>query len=162
MHIWQTQHSNAHHASQRSQIKYNVGTFRFRRRKNGHLGLVVSPATYQTLVPDGVPYRQPVNPGRFVIEGRETQHQITQRRAEHAETIQLFKEVIDVERSIIQQIVSAIEPKYLKALRLPTTNRLIVSIPAIFTHLFTNYGDIYRGSSSDTTANKINPYYLIG
>ena len=32
--------------------------------------------------------------------------------------------------------------KYLKALRLPTTNRLNASIPAIFTHLFTNYGDI--------------------
>ena len=62
--------------------------------ENGHLGLVVSPATYQTLVPDGVPYRRLVNPGRFVIEGRETQHQITQRRAEHAERVQVFKEVI--------------------------------------------------------------------
>ena len=110
--------------------------------ENGHLGLVVSPATYQTLVPDGVPYRKPVNPGRFVIKGRETGAQITQRRAEHAERVRVFKEVIGVERTIIQQIVSAIEPKYLKALRLPTTNRLNASIPAIFTHLFTNYGDI--------------------
>ena len=110
--------------------------------ENGHLGLVVSPATYQTVVPDGVPYRKPANPGRFVIEGRETGAQITQRRAEHAKRVRVFKEVIGVERAIIQQIVSAVEPKYLKALRLPTTNRLDASIPAIFTHLFTNYGDI--------------------
>ena len=64
--------------------------------ENGHLGLVISPATYQTLVPDGVPYQQPVNPGRFVIEGRETQHQITQRRAEHTERVRVFKEVIGI------------------------------------------------------------------
>ena len=80
--------------------------------------------------------------GRFVFEGREMQHQITQRRAEHAERVRVFKEVIGVEHAIIQQIISAIEPKYLKALCLPTTNRLNASIPAIFTHLFTNYGDI--------------------
>ena len=44
--------------------------------ENGHLGLVVSPATYQTLVPNATAYRRPVNPGRFVIEGRETTAQI--------------------------------------------------------------------------------------
>ena len=110
--------------------------------ENSHLGLVVSPATYQTLFPDAPPYRRPVIPGKFVIEGRETQHQIAQRRSEHAEQVRIFKEVIGVERAVIQQIISAIKPKYLKALHLPTTNWLNASIPAIFTHLFTNYGDI--------------------
>ena len=55
--------------------------------ENSHLDLVVSPATYQTLVPDGKPYQRLVNPGRFVIEGRETQTQITQQRVEHAERV---------------------------------------------------------------------------
>ena len=110
--------------------------------ENGHLGLVVSANTYQTLVPGATPYRRPRNPGRFVIEGRETQHQIAQHRAEHAEQLRVFKEVIGVERALLQQLVSAIEPKYLKALRLPITNRLNATIPDIFLHLFTNYGDI--------------------
>lgn len=109
---------------------------------NGHLGLVVSPATYQTLVPGAPAYVRTTNPGRYTITGRETQPQITQRRAEHAEQVRAFKEVLGVERALLQQIVSAIEPKYLKALRLPTTNKLNATIPDIFIHLFTNYGDI--------------------
>ncbi len=110
--------------------------------ENGYLGLVASGTTYQTLVPGARPYHHPVNPGRFIIEGHETQHQIAQRHAEHAEQVRVFKEVIGIKRALVQQIVSAVEPKYLKALQLPTTNRLNATIPAILAHLFTNYGDI--------------------
>ena len=79
--------------------------------ETGHLGLVVSPATYQTLVLNAPAYRRPVNPGRFVIEGHETTAQIVQRRSEHAERQRVFKEVIGLERALIQQIVGAVEPK---------------------------------------------------
>ena len=70
--------------------------------ENGHLGLVVSRATYQPLVTDASPYRRSVSPGQFVIEGQETKHQITQQRAKHAEMVRVFKEVIGVDHAIIQ------------------------------------------------------------
>eukprot|EP00957_Ditylum_brightwellii_P161664 12308913-Ditylum_brightwellii.AAC.1 len=42
----------------------------------------------------------------------------------------------------MQQIVAAINTKYLKALRSTVTNKITASIPQIFTHLFDAYGDI--------------------
>jgi len=109
---------------------------------NGHLGLVCSPETYQELVPGDTPYIRPTNPGRLQILGTETQYQIAQRRDEHDEATRLFREVIGVERAIIQQIISAIEPKYLKAIRNPITNKITKSIPEIFEYLFDTYGDV--------------------
>ena len=110
--------------------------------EHGHLGLVCSPATYATLVPGNTPYIKPPNPGRLIIDGTETQYQIAQRRDEHAEALRMFQECLGVERALIQQIVAAVEPKYLKALRNPVTNKIVQSIPSIFTYLFETYGDV--------------------
>ena len=110
--------------------------------ENGHLGLVCSPETYATLVPGDTPYERPVNPGELQLEGTETQYQIAQRNREHVEATRLFRETLGVERTIIQQIVGAIEPKYLKALRNPLTNKITKTIPEIFEYLFDTYGDV--------------------
>ena len=110
--------------------------------QNGHLGLVVTPATYATLVPGDTPYTRPANPGRLQITGNETQYQIAQRRDEHDEATRLFREVLGVERALIQQIVGAVEAKYLKALRNPITNKITKTIPEIFSYLFDTYGDV--------------------
>ena len=110
--------------------------------KHGHLGLICSPETYSTLVLGNTSYVKPTNPGRLVIDGTETQYQIAQRRDEHTEALRVFQEYLGVERALIQQIVAAIEPKYLKALRNSVTNKIIQSIPSIFDYLFETYGDI--------------------
>ena len=47
-----------------------------------------------------------------------------------------------MERTLIQQIVAAVEPKYLKALRTPGTNKITKTIPEIFDYLFDTYGDV--------------------
>ena len=110
---------------------------------NGHLGLVCSAEAYQALVPEVQPYIRPENPGRLEVAQDElTQFQIAQARAEHSEETRVFREVLGVERAIIQQMVVAIEPKYLRALRTPGTNKLNRSIPDILEHLFTTYGDV--------------------
>ena len=110
---------------------------------HGHLGLVCNPNTYQTLVPEAEPYIHPENPGRLdIAEASLIRYQIVQAREEHDEATQLFREVNGVERTIFQQIVSAIEPKYLRALRMPGTNKLNHTIPEIFDHLFDTYGDV--------------------
>ncbi len=54
----------------------------------------------------------------------------------------MFREVLGVERAIVQQIVAAIEPKYLRALRQPGMHRLQRSITEILENLFETYGDI--------------------
>ena len=110
--------------------------------ENGHLGLVCSPEAYAALVPGNTPYIRPENPGTLQIQGTETKYQISQRKEEHQEATRLFREVNAVERTLIQQIVAAVEEKYLKALRIPGTNKIGKSIPEIFEYLFDTYGDV--------------------
>ena len=92
--------------------------------ENMYLGLVCSPETYQTLIPGNALYDKPENPGQLQIQGNETQYQIVQRK-KHNEVLRLFCEVIGVQCTLIQQIVSMVEPKYLKALRNLITNKII-------------------------------------
>ena len=110
---------------------------------HGHLGLVCSPAAYRALIPGVDAYARPINPGPLaLIPDNLTQYQIAQARDEHAEATRVFREVLGVERAIIQQIVAAVEPKYLRALRQPGTHRLQRTIPEILEHLFETYGDV--------------------
>ena len=88
-------------------------------------------------------YVRPENPGRLEVAQDElTKFQIAQVRAEHAEETRIFYKVLGVERAIIQQMVVAIEPKYLQALHTPRTNKLNCNIPEILDHLFTTYDDV--------------------
>eukprot|EP00957_Ditylum_brightwellii_P043615 3306051-Ditylum_brightwellii.AAC.1 len=47
-----------------------------------------------------------------------------------------------MERTIIQQVITAIDPKYIKALCNSITNKINASIPAIISHLLDTYGDV--------------------
>ena len=110
--------------------------------EHGHLGLVCTPEAYSSLTPNADAYTRPENPGRLAVEDGLTGFQIAQVRDEHAESTRVFREVLGIGRAIIQQMVVAIEPKYLRALRTPGTNKLNNSIPEILMHLFTTYGDV--------------------
>ena len=81
-----------------------------------------------------------------------TQYEIAQARDEHAEETRVFREVIGVERAIRQQLVTAIKPKYLHALRSPGTNKLTQMIPEIFENLFSTYGDVTPEDLRELTA----------
>ena len=50
--------------------------------------------------------------------------------------------MLAVERTLIQQIVAAVDQQILKALRDPVTNKITCTIPEILTHLFNTYGHV--------------------
>ena len=108
---------------------------------HGHLGLVCPAATYST-IPNTEPYARPNAPGPLTIGQNLTQYQIAQAREQHAERTRLFREILAVERTIIQQIVAALDAKYLKALRDSVTNKITRTIPEILEHLFNAYGHV--------------------
>ena len=109
--------------------------------QHGHLGLVCTAAVYAT-IPNTQVYQYPPNPGLLNIIPGATQYQIAQQKEQHAEDIRLFHEVLAVERTIIQQIVAAVDAKYLKALRDPVTNKITRTIPDILAHHFNAYGHV--------------------
>ena len=53
-----------------------------------------------------------------------------------------YRESIAVDRILIQQIVNALDDKFLKALRDRNKNRIIMKISDILNYLFNMYGDI--------------------
>eukprot|EP00957_Ditylum_brightwellii_P140614 10712414-Ditylum_brightwellii.AAC.1 len=54
----------------------------------------------------------------------------------------MFNEVNTVEKILIQQIVDAIDPKFLTAIIDPVTHQITLSLPDTIEHLFNNYGDV--------------------
>ena len=108
---------------------------------HGHLGLVLSPAEYAQ-IPNTAPYVRPAHPGAFNIAINATQFQIIQTRETHHENLRRFNESNAVERTLLQQIVAAIEPRFLTALRDDNTQRIERTIPEVFQYLFDTYGDV--------------------
>ena len=54
----------------------------------------------------------------------------------------LYREGLDVERALINQIVAAVDQEYLQELRDDVTNTITKTIPEIIAHLITCYGDV--------------------
>ena len=107
---------------------------------HGHLGLVITPLAYANISP--VPYARPAHPGPLAILPGVAQHEATRLRADHKESIRLFRETIDVEKALVKQVVAALEPQYLKRLRNNTTNAIDIPLHDVLDHLFERYGRV--------------------
>ena len=60
----------------------------------------------------------------------------------HKEAICVFIEVNAVDKALIQQIIQAIEPEYLSALRDRVTNSINVPVFDVLQHLKNSYGNV--------------------
>ena len=78
----------------------------------------------------------------MVIPPGAAQHEATCLRADHKESIRLFRETINVEKALIKQVVAALEPQYLKRLRNTTSNAIDIPLHNILDHLFERYGRV--------------------
>ena len=112
-----------------------------------HLDMTCHPEEYAE-IPDTVPYERPKNHGILEVEGG-TAFEIAQQKSEHEEATRLFREVIGVERTLIQQLISAIEPIFLQALQNPVTGQINRSIPKIFDYFYSNFGNVIPDELSD-------------
>lgn len=119
-----------------SSVPSNLGGGQF-----GHLGLVLTPQQY-ALISDTA-FERPNHPGQVEYTRNATGPQIAATDAQHAEEIRVFREVLGVEAALRQQLVGAIEDKYLMAIRNRNTNAIVMPVhDIIMTHLYPNYGDI--------------------
>ena len=126
----------------------------------GHLGLVCNETEYAS-IPNTTRYVKPTNPGMLQPGATtETQFQIIQRRDEHAEQTRIFREALSVERTLVQQIVAAIDKKYLKAIRNNITSKIMLTIQEIFEYLFDTYGDVTTAELRELRATVENMTYI--
>ena len=80
--------------------------------QHGHLGLALSPAEYAA-IPNTAVYIKPNHPGLLQIAPNTTQFQIIQALETHQESFRKFNECVAVDRTLLQQVVAASEPRYL-------------------------------------------------
>ena len=71
-----------------------------------------------------------------------TRQQIHEINSTRKENIHIFHEVLNIERNLIQQIVEAIEPAYLQAMRNRITGQYTGSVYQILNYLWLSYGRI--------------------
>jgi hypothetical protein len=108
--------------------------------QHGHLFLVMTPAQFSMI--SATPFERPPHPGPLRIEVGTTQHMAATLKEEHKEKLRLFREVEGVEKALIQQIVKAVRPEYLNALRNRSTNSINGPVYNIIDHLSTTYGRV--------------------
>ena len=106
----------------------------------GHLGLVISPTTYAIL--STTPFVRPTHPGTLTIPPGSTQHAARTLRELHEEALHEFHQVEGVDRALKQQIVAAIDPTYLIAIRDRTTNTIVRPVYEVLEYLFQTYGKV--------------------
>ncbi len=104
----------------------------------GHLGLVLSPATYAMV--SNTPFDIPVHSGPLVIPPGTTGPMATVLREQHVENLRLFREVTGVEKALKQQILKAVEQQWLLAITNRHSQSLTGTIAQILEFLFDTYG----------------------
>ena len=106
---------------------------------NGHLGLILTNAEYARITL--ARYNEPQFPV-LTIPVPATGPVISQANREFVEAMRTYREVIDIKKSLVKQIVAAVDPVYLRTLRNDDTHSITYAIPLILEYLFHRYGKV--------------------
>jgi hypothetical protein len=117
---------------------------------HGHLGLILSDATYNIIAPD-TPFNTPPNPGPTALYAEDaTGPQIAAAERLHKTRLEEFIRTRNVADSLKRQLLATVPDIYLAALKNPHVGYANVSTRALLDHLFENYGVLH---SLDLMAN---------
>ena len=108
---------------------------------HGYLGLILSPAAYATIA--ATQFIEPIYPGQHpnVPAGTSAANTSTIVRR-HTEDLRQWRECKNVNTALKNQLLSALDDIYIRALKDRHVGYMNQSIRAILQHLFDNYGNI--------------------
>jgi hypothetical protein len=112
----------------------------------GHLGLIVSDASYAMIVPatyaGSTLWVSPTAPGRAPANNDGTAAQISAARHIWEEHVQTYCTYTSVQQALKKQIINVFEPMYLDFLNDDMVGFANISAQDMLEHLFTTYGNI--------------------
>ena len=82
------------------------------------------------------------HPGPLIVPYGITTHINSKMRIEHTKAARLFREVMGVEQSFIQNIITTVEDTYLAYIQHLTTNLINNTMADVLTHLKDHYGQL--------------------
>ena len=103
--------------------------------------MIPTPADYCRIAPTDT-FTQPPNPGALVPNPAGTAAQIASAEDIHHLTKKLYLETLLLKQTFTQQIIEAINTKYLAVLRNSITGKIMPLVPTILEFLNNNYGRI--------------------
>ena len=114
----------------------------------GHLGLVVTAEEYKTISPTSDTYTEPAKPSAKPTDPSRTRSSVDNTFDVH-EAIRVWKDEVTVynihntvKNALRNQILHAVDHKYITDLEDPSTQFLLVSPLEIMNHLWDNFGEI--------------------
>jgi hypothetical protein len=112
----------------------------------GHLGLIVSDASYSSIAPPtaGEPtfWETPCAPGRAPATTDGTAAQLSAARHVWEEDVQTYRTCTSVKQALTKQIIGVFEPMYLEILNDNMVGYANISARYMLDHLFETYGNI--------------------
>ena len=126
----------------------------------GHLGSILSPAIYATL-PNSVPWITPTHPGPFAPPAAGTAAQIEAAREVWRALTQSYAIYQATAQALVAQIVEAVDPIYLEALRNRHTGQYSSDTRHVLQHLFATYAKITPQEVTEKFQATANMYYDI-
>jgi hypothetical protein len=112
----------------------------------GHLGLIVSDASYATIAPptaeEPTLWVTPDSPGRAPVTTDGTAAQISAARHIWEEDVQTYQTYTSAQQALKKQIISVFEPMYLEILNDNMVGYANISARDMLDHLFETYGNI--------------------
>jgi hypothetical protein len=118
--------------------------------RHGHLGLVLSPATYNAVT--GTPFTLPADPGVHPVHPTgATGAQIAQITRQHNADTKTWTECLNTDTALKNQIIATFEEKYLRSLHNKYTGYANTTAMEMLEQLYQKYGKI---SAADLFANE--------
>ena len=110
-------------------------------RQHGYIKVILSPVTYATLDPIQ-PFEPPIHPEIIQGEHPATQYEIALAKTLHDKSVRTFQLYLLIQRVLVQQVLDAIDKKYLSSLRNRFTGQVPSDIRDLILHLFCVYNKI--------------------
>jgi hypothetical protein len=127
----------------------------------GHLGLIVSDASYAMIAPEidagPILWISPTAPGWDPGNTDGTSAQISAARHIWDEEVQTYRTYTSVQQALKNQIITAFEPMYLDVLNDDMVGFANISTRAMLDHLFATYGNITACAEYGIPNNLLNP-----
>lgn len=126
--------------------------------QHGYMGIVIPTIVYTT-IPGTVAFVAPANPGAVpVIPGAATQTAIGEIVRQHTESKREYLEYTNIQKALINQLVTAIDPIYLRSQKHRHTGFSNCTLDSLLQYLFNSYGAITQQQLADNNRNITTPW----
>ena len=106
----------------------------------GHLGLVINPTEYAKISTEA--FVKPARPTPFQVPPFTANHDMVRLQSEYDDTVATYRTCEAVERTLIQQLVTALDGEFIKDLRDATTHNIRMAVHEVLDHLFESFGQV--------------------